>query len=162
MTKDEFIDHIAASHEPLRRFLTGLCCGNGDLADDIAQDAILKAYLAMNSFKRQSSFRTWLFSIAYHCFVDAAKQNREHVRIEELSNISEEESGHQLSFLTEELILAIEGLSQNEKTVILLFYLEEYSIREIEKITGMPSGTIRSHLSRARAHLRKKLQESQQ
>ena len=109
MTREEFIDHIVTYQESLRRFLTGLCSGNDDLADDIAQDAILKAYLAMNSFKGRSSFRTWLFTIAYNCFVDVAKKKKEEVPIEAISNIPEEESMPQRAFITEELLLATAG-----------------------------------------------------
>ena len=57
-------------------------------------------------------------------------------------------------FRYQQLYMAIDSLSDREKTVVLLFYMEEKSIKEIEAITGMPSGTVRSHLSRAREHLR--------
>ena len=50
--------------------------------------------------------------------------------------------------------MAIGGLPEAERTVVLLFYMEDKSIKEIEAIMDMPSGTVRSHLSRARAHLR--------
>ena len=58
----------------------------------------------------------------------------------------------------QQLHMAIGGLPLQEQTVILLFYMEEKSIKEIEIITGMPSGTIRSHLSRGRRHLKEYLE----
>ena len=54
--------------------------------------------------------------------------------------------------------MAIGALSETEKAVILLFYMEDKSIKDIESITGMPSGTVRSHLSRGRQHLKDYLQ----
>jgi RNA polymerase sigma-70 factor (ECF subfamily) len=54
--------------------------------------------------------------------------------------------------------MAIGSLPLQEQTVILLFYMEDKSIKEIEMITGMPSGTIRSHLSRGRRHLKEYLE----
>ena len=58
----------------------------------------------------------------------------------------------------QQLYMAIGSLPLQEQTVILLFYMEEKSIKEIEIITGMPSGTIRSHLSRGRRHLKEYLE----
>ena len=57
----------------------------------------------------------------------------------------------------QQLYQAIGNLSLQEQTVILLFYMEEKSVKEIEIITGMPSGTVRSHLSRGRRHLKEYL-----
>lgn len=57
------------------------------------------------------------------------------------------------------LHMAIRSLPKLEYVVILLFYMEEKSVKEIEIITGMPSGTIRSHLSRARVHLRQYMEK---
>ena len=58
----------------------------------------------------------------------------------------------------QQLHMAIGNLPLQEQTVILLFYMEEKSVKEIEIITGMPSGTIRSHLSRGRRHLKEYLE----
>lgn len=57
-------------------------------------------------------------------------------------------------FMYQQLYMAIDRLSVKEKAVVLLFYMEEKSIKEIVDITGMTSVTVRSHLFRARAHLR--------
>ena len=57
-------------------------------------------------------------------------------------------------FRYQQLYMAIDSLSDREKTVVLLFYMEDKSIKEITDITGMTSVTVRSHLFRARAHLR--------
>ena len=54
----------------------------------------------------------------------------------------------------QQLYMAIDRLPVKEKAVVLLFYMEEKSIKEIVDITGMTSVTVRSHLFRARAHLR--------
>ena len=64
MTRERFIELIRTEQEPLRRFLLGLCSGNQSLADDIAQDALVRAYVASGSFLGLSKFSTWLFRIA--------------------------------------------------------------------------------------------------
>ena len=74
MTKEQFIELIAAEQESLRRFLRGLCAGDGFLADDIAQEALLKAYLSFERFQGRSRFSTWLFRIAYNCWYDHLKK----------------------------------------------------------------------------------------
>ena len=70
MTRKQFIELIAAEQESLRRFLRGLCGGDGFRADDIAQEALLKAYLSYERFEGRSRFSTWLFRIAYNCWHD--------------------------------------------------------------------------------------------
>lgn len=164
MTKEQFIKSVAAEQESLRRFLRGLCAGDGFLADDIAQEALLKAYLSFERFEGHSRFSTWLFRIAYNCYYDyMRKSGREDgwVSLEddagpsrEAVRVEDDTSGTDGKDAAWQLYAAIGRLSDPEQAVILLFYMEEKSIKEIESITGMPSGTIRSHLTRARRHLK--------
>ena len=56
MTKEQFIEMIALEQESLRRFLRGLCSGDGFRADDLAQEALLKAYLSFERFEGRSRF----------------------------------------------------------------------------------------------------------
>lgn len=169
MTKEQFIEQLTHEQEPLRRFLRVLCGGDRSRADDIAQEAMLKAYLSFERFEGRARFSTWLFRIAYNCFYDnmqkvsmaageplpeeqasASQDGKPEIRY---GYIDESEPADK-KFRYQQLYLAINALSQNEKEIVVLFYMEEKSIKEIEVITGMPSGTIRSHLSRARGHLR--------
>ena len=66
MTREQFIEIINIEQERLRRFLLALCCGNRDEADDIAQNALLKAYLSISKYEGT----TWLYRIAYNLFID--------------------------------------------------------------------------------------------
>ena len=70
MSPEHFIDLVRVEQESLRRFLLALCGGDQALADDIAQDALVRAYVASGSFLGLSRFSTWLFRIAYNCYVD--------------------------------------------------------------------------------------------
>lgn len=160
MTREGFIELVAKEQESLRRFLCLLCGGDSSLADDIAQEALLKAYLSFERFEGRAKFSTWLFRIAYNCFYDNLRRNSkkdgDSVLPEDFDCPDSDETADK-RFRHQQLYLAIEGLSRNEKEVVLLFYMEGKSVREIELITGIPSGTVRSHLSRARAHLRERL-----
>ena len=163
MTKDQFIEMISLEQESLRRFLRGLCSGDGFLADDIAQEALLKAYLSFERFEGRARFSTWLFRIAFNCWYDSRKRTGKESEWLSLEagppgETDVQESDIDIRHEHQQLYMAIGGLPLQEQTVILLFYMEEKSIKEIEIITGMPSGTIRSHLSRGRRHLKEYLE----
>lgn len=76
MTPERFIDNVRAEQESLRRFLLALCGGDGTIADDIAQDALIRAYVASSNFRGLSKFSTWLFRIAYNCYLDYRKKTQ--------------------------------------------------------------------------------------
>ena len=163
MTKEQFIEMIALEQESLRRFLRGLCSGDGFLADDLAQEALLKAYLSFERFEGRARFSTWLFRIAFNCWYDsrkAAGKESEWLSLDEgpPGEAEVQESDADIRYEYQQLHMAIGSLPLQEQTVILLFYMEDKSIKEIEIITGMPSGTIRSHLSRGRRHLKEYLE----
>ena len=69
MNKQQFISHVESNQKAVRRFLTALCCGDTALADDLAQDTFVKAYLSSDSFREDSKFTTWIYRIAYNTFV---------------------------------------------------------------------------------------------
>ena len=69
MTRERFIEYVRTEQEPLRRFLLALCNGDAALADDLAQDALIRAYVASGSFLGLSKFSTWLLRIAYNCYM---------------------------------------------------------------------------------------------
>ena len=164
MTKEQFIEMITHEQESLRRFLRGLCSGDGFRADDLAQEALLKAYLSFERFEGRSKFSTWLFRIAFNCWYDFQKTAGKESEWLSLEDRPPDEShayaaDYEIdrSHEYQQLYHAIGNLSLQEQTVILLFYMEEKSVKEIEIITGMPSGTVRSHLSRGRRHLKEYL-----
>lgn len=164
MTKEQFIEMITNEQESLRRFLRGLCSGDGFRADDLAQESLLKAYLSFERFEGRARFSTWLFRIAFNCWYDSQKmagKESEWLSLEDRppgdSPADAAESEIERTYEHQQLHQAIGNLPLQEQTVILLFYMEEKSIKEIEIITGMPSGTVRSHLSRGRRHLKEYL-----
>lgn len=157
MTREQFIAEISTLQEPLRRFLLGMCHGDAFTADDIAQDTLLKAYLHYGTFQGRSSFSTWLLRIGYNCFCDhMGKRILDTEPITEKENQIPWEDGRDPDGGA--LYATIDGLSASEKASVLLFYMEGYSVKEISDILGMPSVTVRSHLHRARRHLKKKLE----
>ena len=70
MTREQFITHVEGTQKAFRRFLVALCCGDTQLADDIAQEAYIKAYLSCDSFNSPDKFNAWIFRIGYNTFID--------------------------------------------------------------------------------------------
>lgn len=160
MTRERFIDLVRAEQEPLRRFLLGLCCGDDALADDIAQDALVRAYVASGKFLGLSKFSTWLFRIAYNCYIDhCRKPGRAHAALESREALAvpsgDASDGR---FRYQQLYQALEKIPEKEKVAIVLFYFEDKSIKEISAILDMPAGTVKYHLSSGRGHLKQYIQ----
>lgn len=156
MTREQFIQELEAEEKPLRRFLCGVCGGDSFRADDIAQEAMLKAYMNIRSYEGRSKFSTWLFRIAWNIYYDSLKSIKLHIDplTEAGKGIIDETSRTDSRFEYQELYRAIEKLSATEQAVILLYYMEDKPVKEIAAILDIPSVTVRSHMLRARRHLR--------
>jgi RNA polymerase sigma-70 factor (ECF subfamily) len=153
VNRAEFEKEVLLIQEPLRRFLYNLCSGDAALGDDIAQEALIKAYLNLSSFSGKAKFSTWLFRIAYNCFCDNKRASKKYASAELNENIVKDNESADSKFKNQELYMAMSKLNEKERTTVLLFYMEDRSLKEIAVITGMPENTVKSHLSRARGNL---------
>ena len=160
MSPERFIDHVRAEQESLRRFLLALCGGDLQEADDIAQDALVRAYIASGSFLGLSRFSTWLFRIAYNCYVDRKRRSRPETistdSVQALNIPSTEQTDDRFKY--QQLYHALEQIPEKEKAAIILHYFEDRSIKEIASILQIPPGTVKYHLSLGRNHLKSILQ----
>ena len=160
MSPERFIDLVRAEQESLRRFLLALCGGDSQEADDIAQDALVRAYVASGSFLGLSKFSTWLFRIAYNCYIDRCRK----VKPETIQPDSPQAldipatDETDAAFKYQQLYMALDRLPEKEKASIILHYFEDRSIKEIASILEIPQGTVKYHLSRGRNHLKDLLQ----
>ena len=158
MTQERFIGQVRDLQDPLRRFLLALCNGDAALADDLAQDTLVRAYVASGNFLGLSKFSTWLFRIAYNCFIDHCRKARpEQTDVEEAAAIPAPDASDS-AFRYQQLYQALEKLPEKEKAAIALFYFEELSIKEISAILNIPQGTVKYHLSSGRQHLKQHIQ----
>ena len=152
MTREQFTAYVVESQKALRRFLTALCCGDSTLADDIAQETYMKAYLSVDSFRDSSKFQAWVNRIAYNTYISHMRSARKTVGIEHAECIQADEAERACRY--QELYAALARLSGKERTAILLFYLEGYQVKEISEITGASHDAVKQHLSRGRYHLK--------
>jgi RNA polymerase sigma-70 factor (ECF subfamily) len=159
MTREQFIKQVEGTQKAFRRFLVALCCGDAALADDIAQDAYLKAYLSCDTLLNPEKFNAWIFKIGYNTFINHKRAERVFADYDEARNISSADSTDS-QFRYQQLYSALNKLPGKERTSVLLFYMEGYSIKEIAEIKGTTQGAVKQHLSRGRDHLRVLLSNS--
>ena len=146
---------------PVRRFFLNQTLGNEALSDDLAQDTFLKAYTHMGQFRGSSSFLTWLTRIAYNVWYDYCRKNpppTPPVREGSLNTLTSppvrEGSGVGLGpEVRLDIYRALAILKEEERTCITLQLIDGYQIDQIADMTGMPAGTVKSHLSRGKDKL---------
>ena len=128
-------------------------------AEDLAQEAFVRAYEKIGSFRMNEPFGPWIYRIVTNLSLDVAK-HRSRVRNEELGDdqqaARQERGDVQVASneIARRIDRAIESLPEMQGIVVRLFLVEEFEHAEIAAMTGLTEGTIRSHLS----HGRKKLQ----
>ena len=157
MTREVFIAHVEREQEALRGFLLALCCGKKDDADDLAQDALVKAYLSLTGYQDKGRFRSWLFKIAHNTFLNHKASCRTMESLDEARALVGSKAADS-SFEHQDLYLALRTLPPKERSAITLFYLNGYSIKEIAAITETKEGAVKQQLSRGRDKLKAKLQ----
>jgi RNA polymerase sigma-70 factor (ECF subfamily) len=136
-------------------------------ARDLTQEAFVRVYKAWKSFKPGTSFRSWIYRIVTNLHRDELRRHKGRYQ-EEIPDDNElqEFSGSRPlavapideyvdSQLSEPLSKALEELGSDQRQIVWLADIEEYSYQEIADIVGCTVGTVRSRLHRARGQLRK-------
>jgi RNA polymerase sigma-70 factor (ECF subfamily) len=154
--------------------LTFRMLGNRAEAEDVAQEVFIAVFKTVETFREESKLSTWIYRVAVnHCKNRIKYLARRHARDQDELDESNDPGdgsmsapstprrpdrqveGAQLDRLMQE---AIASLEEEHRTLVVLRDLEDLSIEEICEITGLPDGTVKSRLHRARIALRKKLQ----
>jgi RNA polymerase sigma-70 factor (ECF subfamily) len=137
---------------------------NAEDRKDLAQEIYLKVYKNLKGFRFQSRLSTWVAQIAYNACLDQLRKKQ--LVPGELTNDEEEDNRGYLeetTFLIEQKELVsilnkgIQQLPPVYQTLITLYHKEEMSYAEITEITGLPEGTVKSYLFRARKTLKETL-----
>ena len=151
--KRAFDTLVKKYQSPVRRFFLHQTLGDEELSDDLAQETFIKAYTHLASFKNLSNFSTWLFRIAYNIFYDYIRNRKETSGLEDWEVDATYQTEQRRIGEEMDIYRGLSILKEAERTCITLRYMEDLSIDKIASITGMPSGTVKSHLSRGKEKL---------
>jgi RNA polymerase sigma-70 factor (ECF subfamily) len=166
----EFSSVVQTHRSQIFRFLLA-STRDVDLAETLTQDCFLKAHRNWSSFRGESSAMTWLMRIAINLQKDHWRNRRMQfwrqtrtnaVDLDEASEwLPSHETSQEQRLLARERVeqvwSAVDGLSERQRTVFLLRYVEELELTEIAKATGLSEGTVKAHLSRALGRVRTEL-----
>jgi RNA polymerase sigma factor (sigma-70 family) len=133
-------------------------CGSHEEAEEVAQDAFVKAYRSLEQFKMKSSFATWLYRIVYNTAISSVRTRKKApLSLEDFPadavdfigiNVSEEEA--EAEYRNSLINFALQKINEEERGLIGLYYYEELSGDEIAIITGISKANIKVKLFRAR------------
>jgi len=127
-------------------------------AEEVAQDTFIKAFESLSSFRGESKFSSWLYSIAYRKALDRLRKNKKYNTSELLEDITESEAGISENALhiledkerKEQIQHCIMQLPEVDAALITLYYFEEQSVKEIAGITQLSEENIKVKLYRSR------------
>ena len=150
---DEAIHRLVERYSPM---LLRLACTRLDDpadAEDIVQEVFLKLLTARPLFRDSEHEKAWLIRTTLHRASDLRRSAaRRNVPLEEAAQAAAPQAGS-------ELLTAVRALPEPYSAVIHLYYYEEYSIKEIAKLLGVPTPTVGTRLARGRERLRRLLKE---
>ena len=145
--------------------------GNLEQAEDVVQDTMLKLYEKKHYYREIAKFSTWIYTIARN-LANTELRKRKRRKTTYISRMTREERQYEIpavqpdlnqniqnEFIRERINEAIKELPEHFKTVIILRDIQELSYDDISNIVGVPLGTVKSRINRARLQLQAELQD---
>jgi len=147
------------THQGAVRAFLRRVSANPSLADDLAQEAFIKAFGALNQLSDPQKIRSWLFGIAYRCFLDHARKSKRRRSLAQSHIVPDIAAVTAPSGQALDIERAMGGLTPECRAVVLLCLLHGMTQSEAADATGVPLGTVKSHISRGKAKLRAALSD---
>jgi RNA polymerase sigma-70 factor, ECF subfamily len=145
---------VAEHHQAMYRYAYRLT-GSVQDAEDLTQQVFLTAYRKMGQLRSLDNARPWLFAILRNCFLKGRQRRRPALAADLALNIElVPASPPKQRVDRDRLQVALDRLPDAFRLVVVMFYYEECSYREIAEELGIPIGTVMSRLARAKGHLR--------
>lgn len=134
-------------------------CGDTGLAEDMAQEAFLRGWVNLSSFRPQSSLRNWLYRIAVNATLDVLRRRPEEALEDEAAQmVPDQEAGPEATLIEKERVAllqqAMRSLPEAARSVLVLREYGGLSYQEIANVLEVPVGTVMSRLNYARNRLR--------
>jgi RNA polymerase sigma-70 factor (ECF subfamily) len=127
-------------------------------AEEVAQDAFLRAWLALPRFRGEASFSTWIYRITARRAFDRLETLRlrrgREAGIEAAEGTAAPQEGAPRSAQARQLERLVAALPPAQRAAVTLYYLQDRSVEQVAEALGMPENTVKTHLNRARAGLR--------
>lgn len=154
LSDSEFKRALADVAPHLRAFGRGLC-GCRDRADDLAQEAMLRAWAARDRYAAGTNFKAWTFTILRNHFYSEARRARFHGEYDELAaeRILCADAGQESALELADVIRALTAIPETYREALVLVAAGNLSYDEIAQICGIALGTVKSRICRARAML---------
>ena len=149
---------IAQHHEAVYRFAFRLS-GNSSDAEDLTQQTFMLAHQHLGQLRDQEKCLSWMFTIVRNTFFKMNRRKRPSCAANlelDIDQFSEKELEH-LDFDTERLQIALNRLSSEQRAILMMFYFEKLSYKQIASKLDVKIGTVMSRLSRAKSKLRDNL-----
>jgi RNA polymerase sigma-70 factor (ECF subfamily) len=126
---------------------------NKSAAEDLVQDAAMKALLASSSFEPGTNFKAWIHRILLNQFISGTRRRREYNELDQMPEVGIA-GGQEGTSDLRELNIAFQGLPREQQEALQLIAIEERSYEEVADATGCAIGTLKSRVHRARLQLR--------
>jgi RNA polymerase sigma-70 factor, ECF subfamily len=147
---------VLAQLSPLRRYARSLV-RNADEAEDLVQDALVRAYERKASFRRGASLRSWLLSIVHNTHVDRLRRDRSRLKRHDDAAAGMEQTQpavQEHAVRLAQVRNAFFSLPEEQRAALHLVAIEDMSYQQAADTLGIPLGTLMSRIARARTHLR--------
>jgi RNA polymerase sigma-70 factor (ECF subfamily) len=163
--EESFSAFVASHRERARRLAWRLVGGDEAAAEDVAQDAFIKAYRGLKNFRGEAKLETWFYRI----LMRQAQDYRRWRAVRDLWSGMREDGTHPPSpeglgdpGLRRRIASALDRLSRRQREAFTLVHLEGFTVQECAELLGKPTGTVKSHLHRALTTLREELADLQE
>jgi RNA polymerase sigma factor (sigma-70 family) len=150
-----FGELVRRHQSAVRGLLRQLTRSDISLADDLAQEAFVRAYKNLRSFRGEARFSTWLYRIAYNCFREDARRRKELVGINEEQWQAEADPQTVDPALRHDLMQALNLLPLHEYSAVILCCQNGLSHEEASRVLDIPLGTVKTNVLRGREKLKK-------
>ena len=149
-----FRDELLAALPHLRAFARGLS-GRADFADDLVQEAAIKAWTARDRYTPGTNMRAWTFAILRNHYLSELRRSRRQTDLEEgaAERMLVMEADQEGPLHISDMEAALQQLSPERREAVLLIGASGFSYEEAAEIAGCPIGTMKSRVARARADL---------
>ncbi len=152
---DAFRSGLIAEMPHVRAFARSICAGRQDEADDIAQEALAKAWAGRESFTMGTQLRAWLFSITRNIYRSQLRRTWRETLLENLDGVAGSTSGSESNDKVEldDARRALSVLPEDQREALVLVAVAGFSYEEAAQISECAVGTVKSRVARARAKL---------